>query len=209
MAKIKVKKMESPEYKVTVPRKAFILTLVVMLILVLLFFSKKIFLAASVNGKSISRLTILKKLEKQGGKKILEAMITQALIRQEAEKRKIIVSQKDIDSEMKKIEANVSSQGTTLDQALQNQGMTKNDLTEEVKVQLMLQKMAGGDIKISNKEVDEFISASKSQQGFGQEKEISREQAAAQLKQQKLQQKVQGFLAELKAKAKIIYFVKY
>ena len=201
------KKIESPEYKVTVSKKAFILTFVVILILALLFFSKKFFLAASVNGKSISRLAVLKKLEKQGGKKILEMMITQALIRQEAEKRKITVSQKDIDAEMKKIEANVTSQGTTLDQALQNQGMTKNDLTEEIKTQLMLQKMAGGNIKITDKEIDDFISANKNQQGFDQA--IPREQAAAQLKQQKLQQKAQGFISDLKVKAKIIYFVNY
>ena len=149
----------------------------------------------------------LKKLEKQGGKKILETMITQVLIQQEAEKRKITVSQKDVDAEMKKIEANVTSQGTTLDQALQNQGMTKNDLIEEIKIQLMLQQMAGDNVKMSNKEIDDFISANKNQQGF--DKEIPREQAVAQLKQQKSQQKIQTFLTDLKAKAKINYFVNY
>jgi len=173
----------------------------------LVYFSRRFLIAANVNGKSISRLSVLKKLEKQGGKKILETMITQVLIQQEAEKRKIIVSQKDTDTEMKKIEANVSSQGSTLDQALQTQGMTKNDLIEEIKVQLMLQKMAGNDIKISDKEIDDFISANKNQQGF--DKEIPKEQVATQLKQQKLQQKMQSFITDLKAKAKINYFVSY
>ncbi len=201
------KKQDSFNYKIIVSKKALILVFVLILTLGLFYFSKKFFAAATVNGKSISRLAVLKKLEKQGGKKILEMMITQVFIRQEAEKRKITVSQKDIDAEMKKIEANVSSQGTTLNQALQNQGMTKNDLIEEIKVQLMLQKMAGNDIKISDKEIDDFISANKNQQGF--DKEIPREQAASQLKQQKLQQKVQTFLADLKAKAKINYFVNY
>jgi len=204
-----IKKQESFNYEIKFSKKLLIIVLVLVLILGLVYFSRRYLIAVTVNDKSISRLAVLKKLEKQGGKKTLETMITGVLIRQEAEKRKIIVSQKDVDAEMKKIEANVSSQGSTLDQALQTQGMTKNDLTEEINVQLMLQKMAGGDIKISNKEVDEFISASKSQQGFGQEKEISREQAAAQLKQQKSQQKIQTFLADLKAKAKINYFVKY
>lgn len=201
------KKQNSFDYKITVSKKALVLVFVLILALGLFYFSKKFFTAATVNGKSISRLTVLKKLEKQGGKKILETMIAQALIRQEAEKRKIIVSQKDIDTEMKKIEANVSSQGTTLDQALKNQGMKRSDLIEEIRIQLSLQKMAGGNIKITDKEIDDFISANKNRQGFDQA--IPREQAAAQLKQQKLQQKVQGFLAELKAKAKINYFVKY
>ena len=170
-------------------------------------FLRRYLIAATVNGKSVSRLAVLKKLEKQGGKKILETMITEAIIQQEAEKRKIVISQKDVDAEMKKIEANVTSQGSTLDQALQNQGMTKNDLTKEIKIQLMLQKMAGNDIKISDKEIDDFISANKNQQGF--DREIPREQAVSQLKQQKSQQKIQSFLSDLKTKAKITYFVNY
>ena len=202
-----VKKQESFNYEIKFSKKLLIIVLFLVLILGLVYFSRRYLIAATVNGKSINRLAVLQKLEKQGGKKILETMITQALIRQEAEKRKITISQKDIDAEMKKIEANVTSQGSTLDQALQTQGMTKNDLIEEIKIQLMLQKMAGNDIKISDKEIADFISANKNQQGF--DKEIPKEQAIAQLKQQKLQQKIQTFITDLKAKAKINYFVSY
>jgi len=202
-----VKKQESFNYEIKFSKKLLTVVFVLLLFLGLVYFSRRFLIAANVNGKSISRLSVLKKLEKQGGKKILETMITQVLIQQEAEKRKIIVSQKDTDTEMKKIEANVSSQGSTLDQALQTQGMTKNDLIEEIKVQLMLQKMAGNDIKISDKEIDDFINANKNQQGF--DKEIPKEQVATQLKQQKLQQKMQSFITDLKAKAKINYFVSY
>ncbi|EKE14229.1 MAG: PpiC-type peptidyl-prolyl cis-trans isomerase [uncultured bacterium] len=202
-----VKKQESFNYEIKFSKRLLIVVLVLILILALVYFSRRYLIAATVNDKSISRLAVLNKLEKQGGKKILETMITQVLIQQEAKKRKIIVNQKDIDGEMKKIEANVSSQGSTLDQALQTQGMTKNDLTEEIKIQLMLQKMSGNDIKISDKEIDDFINANKNQQGF--DKEIPKEQVATQLKQQKLQQKMQSFITDLKAKAKINYFVSY
>ncbi|MEK7597271.1 MAG: SurA N-terminal domain-containing protein [Patescibacteria group bacterium] len=202
-----VKKQESFNYEIKFSKRLLIVVLVLIFILGLIYFSRRFLIAVSVNDKSIGRLSVLKKLEKQGGKKILETMITQVLIQQESEKRKIAVSQKEIDAEMKKIEANVSSQGSTLDQALQNQGMTKSDLIEEIKIQLMLQKMAGNDIKISDKEIADFISANKNQQGF--DKEIPKEQAIAQLKQQKLQQKIQTFITDLKAKAKINYFVKY
>ena len=201
------KKQSSFNYEIKFSKKLLVAVLFLVLFLGLVYFSRRYLIAASVNGKSIGRLSILKKLEKQSGKKILEMMITQALIRQEAEKRKIDVNQKEIDEEIKKIEANVSSQGSTLDQALQNQGMTKGDLIEEIKIQLMLQKMAGKDIKISDKEIDDFINANKNQQGF--DKEIPKEQAIAQLKQQKLQQKIQTFVTDLKTKAKITYFVNY
>ena len=204
-----VKKQESFNYEIKFSKRLLIVVLVLILILALVYFSRRYLIAATVNDKSIGRLAVLNKLEKQGGKKILETMITQVLIQQEAEKRKIIIIQKDIDTEMKKIEANVSSQGSTLDQALQTQGMTKNDLIEEIKVQLMLQKMAGNDIKISDKEVDDYINAQKGQFSQDAGQEPPREQIKAQLKQQKLQQKIQSFITDLKAKAKINYFVSY
>ncbi len=75
------KKQDSFNYKIIVSKKALILVFVLILTLGLFYFSKKFFAAATVNGKSISRLAVLKKLEKQGGKKILEMMITQVFIR--------------------------------------------------------------------------------------------------------------------------------
>lgn len=202
------KKQDSFSYEIKFPKKFLAIIFVLLIILSLVYVSKRFLIVATVNGKPINRLSVLSKLEKQGGKKILETMITESLIKQEGEKRKITVSQKEIEAEMKKIEANVTSQGSTLDQALQNQGMTKSDLIDEIKIQLMLQKMAGSDIKITDKEIDDFIAASKNQQGFNGQ-EIPRNQAAAQLKQQKLQQEIQAFLSDLKAKAKITYFVNY
>lgn len=201
------KEKESFNYEFKFSKKLLITVLVLIFILGLVYFSKGFFIAATVNGKPIGRLSVLKKLEKQGGKNVLETMITQSMILQEAEKRKINISQKEIDGEIKKIEANVSSQGSTLDQALQNQGMTRQNLTEEIKIQLMLQKMTGSNVKISDKEIEDFIASAKNQQGFNQE--ITKEQAAVQLKQQKLQEKIQKFLSDLKAKAKINYFIKY
>lgn len=202
-----VKKQSSFNYKVKFSKKSLIVVLIIILILGLIYFSKRFLTVATVNGESISRLTVIKKLEAQGGKKTLESIVTEILIRQEAEKRKVNVSQKDLDSEMKKIEASVTSQGSTLEQALQNQGMTKNDLKEQIKIQLMLQKIIGDNVKVSDKEINDFITSTKDQQGTDQE--IPREQVAAQIKQEKLQQKIQSYLAELKSKAKITYLVNY
>lgn len=188
-------------------KKYLIVVLAIIILAGLVLYSRKFLVAATVNGKPIDRLSVLKKLEKQGGKKIVDSMITISLIRQEAEKRKINISQKEIDGELKKIEANVSSQGSSLDQALQNQGMTRNDLLEEIKTQMMLQKMVGNNINITDKEIKDFTDANKGQQGFSPE--MPKEQIVSQLKQQKMQQKIQGFITDLKAKAKINYLIDY
>jgi len=205
MSKKNIKK-QPIDYKKILSKNFFIIIFVLIFGLISFYFSRKFLIVATVNGKSISRLTVIKTLEKQAGKKTLENLIVKSLILQEANKRKINVSQKDIDNEIKKIKSNLSSQGMTLDQALKSQGMTKNDLVKELKTQLTLQKMAGNNIKISKKEIDDFIKKNKDHYP---DKKISRNQAVAQLKQQKTQQNIQKFLANLKAKAKITYFVNY
>ncbi len=194
------------------PKKIFLLGLIFLLVLGLIYFSVRFFLAASVNGQLVSRLTVIKELEKQGGKKTLDIVILKTLINQEAKKRKITVSQKDIDAEIQKIETNITAQGSTLNQLLQQQGMKKSDLTEEVKIQLLVSRMAGENINVTDKEIDDYLASQKEQSSLGLAQstpELTRAQAKEAIKQQKLQQKIQTFVADLKDKAKINYFIKY
>lgn len=185
------------------------LVIIIILIITLLYVFKGIFVAALVNGEPITRLSVVKELEKQSGKAILDNLITKKLILQEARKRKVVVPQTEIDSELKKIETNLKSQGTTLDQALQLQGMTKTQLNDEIKIQLSIQKMVEGNIRISDKEIGEFITENKENFPEGSTEAQMKDQAKESLKQQKLQEKTQTFLAELQKKAKILNFVSY
>ncbi|KKP60711.1 MAG: Foldase protein PrsA [Candidatus Roizmanbacteria bacterium GW2011_GWA2_34_18] len=204
-----VKKNIASNLMVKWPKKIFLFGLIFLLVLGLVYFSVKFLLVASVNGQLVSRLTIIKELEKQGGKKTLDTVILKTLINQEAKKRKITISQKDIDAEIQKIETNITAQGLTLDQLLQQQGMKKSDLTEEVKIQLLVSKMVGENINVTDKEIDDFINSQKKQLSQNPDQEFPREQVKQQIKQQKLQQKIQTFVAGLKDKAKINYFIKY
>jgi len=204
-----VKKNVTASLIIKKPKKIFVFGLVVLLVLGLIYFSAKFFLVASVNGELIGRMSVVKELEKQSGKKTLDVIILKTLISQEAKKRKVIISQKDIDAEIQKIEANITAQGSTLDQLLQQQGMKKSDLTKEVKIQLLVSKMAGENVTVTDKEIDDFIDSQKNQPSANPDQQISRDQVKLQLKQQKLQQKIQTFVAGLKDKAKINYFIEY
>ena len=204
-----VKKDITSNLIVRPPKKVFLLGLIFLLVLGFIYFSVRFLLVASVNGQLIDRLTIIKKLEKQGGEKTLDVIILKMLINQEAKKRKVTVSQEDIDAEIQKIETNVTAQGSTLNQLLQQQGMKKSDLTEEVKIQLLVSKMVGDNINVTDKEVDDYIDSQKIQISPNPDQEFPREQIKQQVKQQKLQQKIQTFVADLKTKAKISYFIKY
>ena len=207
-----VKKNITSNLIVRSPNKILFLGLIFLLVLVLIYFSVRFFLVASVNGQWVGRLTIIKELEKQGGKKTLDVVILKTLINQEAKKRKVTVSQKDIDAEIQKIEANVTAQGSTLDKLLQQQGMKKSDLTGEVKIQLLVSKMVDNNISVTDKEVDDYLASQNNQDSLGLSQStpaLSRVQAETAVRQQKLQTAIQTFVTDLKAKAKINYFIKY
>lgn len=187
----------------------FIIAFVLILVLIGILFNKGFLVAALVNGEPITRASVIQTIEKQSGKATLESLITKRLILQEAKKRNVAVGQKDIDAEMKKIEANLKAQGTTLDNALSLQGMTKAQLVSEIEVQIALQKLVSSDVKVSDKEVEEFLTTNKDQFPEGTTEEAMKKEATDQIKSQKLQENTQTFIKSLQDKAKIRYFVQY
>ena len=181
----------------------------VVLIMVALFFAKGLFVVATVNGSPISRLSVIRELEKQGGKQALEAIIDKKLIETELNKQKISVTPAEIDEEIKKIEAQVASQGGTLEMALTQQGMTEEKLREQITIQKKLEKLLADKVAITEAEIDTYIKDSKATPPKDAKMEDFRKQISDQLKQQKFQQEAQKWVSDLTASAKIKYYVNY
>ncbi len=139
-------------------------------------------------------------LEKEGGKNVLDSLITKALILQEAKKQKITATQADIDNEIKDLEANLKKQGQDLDTALSSQGLTRKDLGDQMKTQVLIKKLLSTQIAVTDQEIADYIK---------QNKTATKDDAKAALTQQKLSEKFQSWMADLKSKAKIDYYVKY
>jgi len=193
---------------IKVSRKYLLIGIGIVALAALLYTYRSLFIVATVNGQPISRLTLIQELEKQGGKQTLATLVTKTLIAQEAAKKNISVSQKQIDEELKKIEQSLSQQGQTLDQVLQLQGMTKASLIEQIRTQKMVEALVGP-ISVSDKEVDAYIEANQAslpQEGNAAE---IKKNVKTQLQQQKVSQKAQELLAKLQKNAKINYLVTY
>ena len=90
----------------------------ILLLAGLLYAFRSLFVAAMVNGQPISRVSLVRELEKQNGKQALNSLVTKTLIYQEARKQNVSVSDDEINGEMKKIEDNLQQQGQRLDQHL-------------------------------------------------------------------------------------------
>lgn len=207
-------KIESKNENKLTPRnkRLIIVAVAVIFILVALaLYYKNVFVAATVNGQPITRIAVVKQLEAQNGKQTLDALVTQTLILQEAKKRNVNISQQDIDAELAKISKNVEAQGSTLDQALTAQGMTKNQLIEQIRIQLALDKMVGDNFKASQSEIDDFVKQSQEQLPEGSTTTAAELAAEAknQIAQEKKQQAMQELIAKLQKEAKINTFVNY
>lgn len=190
-------------------KSKLLIPLIIVVLVVVLFLGKSFLIAALVNGQPISRLEIIKELEKRDGKNALTAIINQLLISQEAKKKNIEVSQKEIDEDTKKIEDNLKKQGQNLDAALSAQGMTKKDFEGQIKLRKIVEKLLANDIKVADKEVNDYIEKNKATMPEGMKEDEVKSGVRQQLEQQKFSVKSQELLAKLEKEAKINYFVNY
>lgn len=189
--------------------KLIAIVIAVAIVLVALFFAKSLLIAATVNGSPISRLSLIRELEKQGGKQALEAIIDQKLIEAELQKKGITASQEEVSEEIKNIEAQISSQGETLLQALAMQGLTEETLREQITIQKKLEKLLADKIVVTDEEIDAYMKDSKVPLPKDIKPEDSKKEISVQIKRQKLQQEAAKWIADLTKNAKIRYYVNY
>lgn len=199
--KLSLPKVNLPKLP-SIDRRKTLIGFGVVVVLVLLYFFKGLFVAAVVNGTPISRIALVQELEKQEGSSVLNALVTKELVNQEAKKSGVSVSKEEIDSEIKKIEESIESQGQTLDQALASQGWTRDDLGDQIRTQIIVEKLLADKVNVTDQEVDEYIKTNLAPTE-------SKDDVKALLKQQKLMTEYQTWIANLLAQAKINYWVKY
>ncbi len=202
------KSVKGPE-KSRAAKGIALIVIACILIFLMAFIFKGVFVAASVNGEPISRIVVIKSLEKQSGQMVLDNLITKKLILQEADNRKIVIVQKDIDNEIKTISESLKKQGTTLEKAMESQGMTQDELNDEIRIQIALKKMTEGDVKVTDKEIEDFVTANSSSFPEGTTDDQMRNLARTQLQQQKSGERTQNLISELQKRAKIIHYAGY
>lgn len=190
-------------------RRSLILAIIVIVLVLAIYLGKSLFVAALVNGQPVSRLAIIHDLETQSGKAALDAVITRMLVFQEAQKKNITASEKDIDAEIAKIRSQFQAQGQNLDQLLATQGLTKEKFRDEVKVQILVTKILGNQVKVTDKEFNDFLSKNQDLLANEKDQNAAKTSLRQQMEQQKLAQKYQEWIATVKKNAKVTTFVNY
>lgn len=173
-----------------------------------IFYLRSMLVAAVVDGTPISRFSVIRQLEKQGGRGVLDSLIAENLIRQEAAKKGITISDDEVNQDIKAIEAGIVAQGGTLAAALAQRGLTEEDVWNNIRIQKMVEKLLADKVKVTQDDINKFIADNKVAIPKGQEAQI-KVQVENQLRNQKLSQEAQLWIAALRAKASITQYVSY
>lgn len=184
----------------------FFVPIIIVILLALLYLFRSAFIVAVVNGQPVSRAEFNQMLEAQAGKQVMNALVTQTLIEQEAARQHITVSQSELDSQVKNIQDQLAKQGQTLDSALAAQGMTRSEFMTQLRLQSIVKKLLASKIKVTDQEVADYINKNKDALPTNTPPDQLNAQVRQQLEQQKLSQQAQTLVQKLQQQAKITYF---
>lgn len=183
--------------------------ILVMIAFVSGYYLKGFVVAATVDGKPIWRFKVVKQLERYYGANVLDNLITQRLIEKEAQEKGITISEEEIDDAIKELEDNLGGSGATLDEALAESNMTREDLRKDYRVNLLIEKVVTGRINVTDEEVQAYIDENKDSFPEDTDLEQVKTLVKEQLTQDKLNQEYQSLVQELREKANINSLVDY
>lgn len=155
--------------------------------------ANKYFVVAWVDNKPITRVELINSLQNRYGKDMTEELIVENLLLSEAAKRKIAISTDDINKEIKNLE-DKNGGSDKFNQMLTTNGLTRNDLSKLLRIQLIREKMFSNGTEVSDKELQEYIDQNKEQ--LPEVTEEVKTSLKDQLKQQKMATNFNNWLSE-------------
>lgn len=129
--------------------------------------------AAVVNGESITFEQLDTVLEARYGSQLMQQMILETLIKQEAKKRKITISDAEVKGELKKAQDTVP--GQDIEQVIKQQsGLSLEDFKDQLRLRLYIQKMLAPQLKVSDQEAKAYFDSNRKQFETPQELKVLR-----------------------------------
>lgn len=167
------------------------------------------FVVATVNGTPITRAEVIKELESQAGASIVDGIISEKLLLQEAQKEGIDVSQEEIDQKIDSIRKDIEASGQSLDDILEAQGLTLQDVQDQTRLQLTLEKLLADVVSVTDEEVEEAFESQAELMTEDMTEEEFKEQIRQSLSEQKLSFEAQTLIQDLQSNADIQYWKQY
>lgn len=184
--------------------RRFYLVLVIIGLLLVFTFKKSWIVAATVNNEPITNLELQTKLNQQFRDQLISQLVNEKLLDQEARKNQVVITEADLNQKITELENNVGG-ASALDSLLSQQGQTRAMLKDQLRIQVVIEKLYSKEATLSAQEVDNYIIQNQSQlrasDSAGQKKEVE-----DLLKQQKLGQIFSEKFQALKSLANVKIF---
>lgn len=182
-----------------------VITLIVIALGAFFFFKKNWFVAAVVNNQPITTVEYYQNLKAKDSKQVLNQIVRDKLISQEASNKGVVISSEEMDKKVSEIEEQLGG-NEQLKQALETRNITEAEFRNQIRIQLIVEKLLESEIKVSDQEVEDYIAQNKDSTTLGidvNDKEAVREQ----LQNEKLNEKFQPWYETLQQNAKIYIFI--
>ncbi len=180
--------------------RVIVIGVLVLLGVVWLYRSGRIVVAVA-NGKPLFRWQLDRVLVSRFGQQTLESMITEELILDAAKKQGTMITKEEVDAKINEVVKGLG-ENVNLDELLRYQGMTRADFEHQIRLQLTVEKILSRDITVDEKEIDAFVKENKASL-VATEASAQREEARVAIRSQKVSEKIQPWLGELKSNASI------
>lgn len=127
---------------------------------------------ATVNGEEISKEDLYEAMLENNGREILDRLILNQLVIQEAKKRGIVVGDAEVTAEIQKvIDESFYGMEEYFHQALSEYGVTEEKVREELKTELFLRKIAESELDITEDDEREYFAANQAAFYIGEQVE--------------------------------------
>lgn len=143
-----------------ITRKYLYTVVIVLAVIGVLFTASRFWVIAWVDNKPVTKFELYSVLEKRDAGKTSEELIVNALLKSEGAKQRQSVTEAEVEAEIKKIEDNQGG-AQQLEQILSIRGLTREDFRKLVTQQLLIQKLFGKDITVSDEDVEKYIETEK------------------------------------------------
>lgn len=159
VSEIESSSSDAPKTRIITKKYLYAVAGVIVLI-GLLFIASRFWVVAWVDNRPITKFELYGLLEKRDQGKTAEELIVQKLLVSEGQKQRQSVTEAEIQAEITKIEG-LQGGAAQLDQILQINNTTREDFKKLVELQLLKQKLFGGNVNVTDEQVNKYIEDNK------------------------------------------------
>lgn len=147
---------DQPKRKISIPSGVWVAVIIVLAVLVWWYKTNTWPVVAMVGMKPITRFEVDKMLYKQNGTTVIEGLITQRVIEEELDKEKVNVTKSEIDARIEELRKSMPA-GKKLEDEVVAKGMTMEEVSKLIELDLRLAKAVGNNITVTKEEVDKYV----------------------------------------------------